>query len=72
VRENTARLVRGCFRRLKVGLIKKHAAEIYERSVVRRVMKVMVGKYREGQEDKSLNIQALRFRRNTLVECYFQ
>jgi hypothetical protein len=33
---------------------------------------VMVGKYRESQEDKSLNMQALRFRRNTLVESYFQ
>lgn len=64
--------MRGCFRRLKLGHIKKHADEIYERAVVRRAMKVMVGKYRESQEDKSLNMQALRFRRNTLVESYFQ
>jgi len=65
-------LVRGCFRRLKLGHIKKHAGEIYEKNVVRRSMNVMVAKYRESQEDKSLNMQALRFRRNSLVESYFQ
>jgi hypothetical protein len=72
VREHREGLVRGCFRRLKLGHIKKHAGEIYERKVVRRSMKVLVGKYRESQEDKTLNMQALRFRRNSLVESYFQ
>jgi hypothetical protein len=72
MRENRARLVLGCFRRLKLGHIMKHADEIYERAVVRRAMKVMACKYREGQEDKSHIMQALRFRRNTLVEWYFQ
>ena len=72
MREHRAMLLRGCFRRLKLGHIKKHAGEIYERKVVRRSMKVLVGKYRESQEDKSHNIQALRFRRNSLVESYFQ
>jgi hypothetical protein len=64
-------LVRGCFRRLKLGCIKKHAVEIYERTVVLRAIKVMIDRYRETQEDKNQNMQALRFRRNLLVESYF-
>ena len=54
-----------------MGYIKKHAVEIYERTVVLRAIKVMIEKYRETQEDKNQNMQALRFRRNLLVESYF-
>ena len=50
--------MRGCFRRLKLGLIKKHAEEYYERTVVVRIMKVMIDKYRESQEDRNQNMQA--------------
>jgi hypothetical protein len=71
VRENRDMLARGCFRRLKLGYIKKHANEIYERTVVMRTIKVMIDRYRETQEDKNQNMQALRFRRNLLVESYF-
>jgi hypothetical protein len=71
VRESRDRLVRGCFRRLTLGHIKKHAVEIYERTVVLRAIKVMIDRYRETQEDKNQNMQALRFRRNLLVESYF-
>jgi hypothetical protein len=58
VRDHRDRLVRGCFRRLKLGLIKKHAEEYYERTVVVRIMKVMIDKYRESQEDRNQNMQA--------------
>ena len=61
MRDHRDRLVRGCFRRLKLGHIKKHADEYYQRKVVMRSMRVMIDKYRESQEDRDQNMQALRF-----------